>query len=93
MRRIFIKIYFLFTAGSVIRIKRFTAGCKHFTDEEVETEVRKWLRQQPKDFCAAVFDSLVKHGTGVSVLVVDMSRYKWFFTGSNITCFKFYIRL
>jgi hypothetical protein len=25
-------------------------------DEEVKTEVRKWLRQQSKDFCAAGFD-------------------------------------
>jgi hypothetical protein len=25
-----------------------------------ETEVRKWLRQQPKDFYAAGFDALVK---------------------------------
>jgi hypothetical protein len=29
-------------------------------DEEVETEVRKWLRQEPKDFYAAGFDVLVK---------------------------------
>jgi hypothetical protein len=29
-------------------------------DEEVETEVRKWLRQQSKDFYAAGFDALVK---------------------------------
>jgi hypothetical protein len=29
-------------------------------DEEVETEVRKWLRQQSKDFHAAGFDALVK---------------------------------
>jgi hypothetical protein len=29
-------------------------------DEEVETEVRKWLRQQSKDFFAAGFDALVK---------------------------------
>jgi hypothetical protein len=28
-------------------------------DEEVETEVRKWLRQHSKDFCAAGFDALV----------------------------------
>jgi hypothetical protein len=27
--------------------------------EEVETEVWKWLRQQPKDFYAAGFDALV----------------------------------
>jgi hypothetical protein len=29
-------------------------------DEEVETEVRKWLRQQSKDFYSAGFDALVK---------------------------------
>jgi hypothetical protein len=29
-------------------------------DEEVETEVWKWLRQQSKDFCATGFDALVK---------------------------------
>jgi hypothetical protein len=29
-------------------------------DIEVETEVRKWLRQQSKDFYAAGFDALVK---------------------------------
>jgi hypothetical protein len=29
-------------------------------DKEIETEVQKWLRQQPKDFYAAGFDTLVK---------------------------------
>jgi hypothetical protein len=29
-------------------------------DEEVETEVRKWLRQQSNDFYAAGFDALLK---------------------------------
>jgi hypothetical protein len=29
-------------------------------DEEVETKVRKWLRQQSKDVYAAGFDALVK---------------------------------
>jgi hypothetical protein len=34
---------------------------KHFAyDEEVETKVRKWLRQQSKDFYAAGFNALVK---------------------------------
>jgi hypothetical protein len=32
--------------------------------EEVETEVRKWLRQPSKDFYAAGFDALVKRGGG-----------------------------
>jgi hypothetical protein len=36
-------------------------GGKSFTvDEEVETEVRKWLRQQSEEFYAAIFDALVK---------------------------------
>jgi hypothetical protein len=47
MQRIFIKKYFLFILGSVCCIKRFHLGGKLFTDdEEVETEARKWLRQQ-----------------------------------------------
>jgi hypothetical protein len=34
---------------------------KRFTDDkEVETEVRKWLRQQSKDFYVAGFDAIVK---------------------------------
>jgi hypothetical protein len=61
VQRIFIKKCFLFTVGSVCRVKHFTTGCKSFTDEEeVETEVRKWLRQQSKDFYAVGFDALVK---------------------------------
>jgi hypothetical protein len=36
-------------------------GGKRFADdEEVETEVRKWLRQQSKDFYAAGFHALKK---------------------------------
>jgi hypothetical protein len=31
--------------------KRLGGRC--FADEEVETEVQRWLRQQSKDFCAA----------------------------------------
>jgi hypothetical protein len=29
-------------------------------DEEVETQVRKWLRHESKDFFAASFEALVK---------------------------------
>jgi hypothetical protein len=29
-------------------------------DEEIETEVQKWLRQQTKDLYAAGFDALAK---------------------------------
>jgi hypothetical protein len=50
MQRIVINKCFLFIVGSVCRLKRFTPcqlGGKRFADdEEVETEVRKWLRQQ-----------------------------------------------
>jgi hypothetical protein len=46
---------------SVSHVKRFHLGGKRFTDdEEVETEVRMWLKQQSKDFYAAGFDTLVK---------------------------------
>jgi hypothetical protein len=55
------KIYSLFTLGSVCRVNRFSLGGKRFADvEEVETEVQKWLRQQSKDFFVAGFDALVK---------------------------------
>jgi hypothetical protein len=47
MQRIFTKKCFLFTVGIVCRVKRFYLGGKRFADdEEVETEVRKWLRRQ-----------------------------------------------
>jgi hypothetical protein len=45
---------FVAYSGSQLGGKRFA------DDEEVETEVRKWLRQQSKDFCAAGFDALAK---------------------------------
>jgi hypothetical protein len=35
-------------------------GTRFADDEEAETEVRTWLRQQSKDFYAAGFDTLVK---------------------------------
>jgi hypothetical protein len=60
MQGMFMKKCVLFMLGSVCRVKRFHLGGKHFADEEVETEVRKWLRQQSKHFCAAGFDALVK---------------------------------
>jgi hypothetical protein len=44
MQKIFIKKYFLFTVGSVYRVKQFTQlGGKSFDDDEVEMEIRKWL--------------------------------------------------
>jgi hypothetical protein len=93
IQKIFIKKYFVFMIGTVCRVKRFSLGVKRFADEEeVEMEVRKWLRKQSKDFYATDFDALVKDRTGVSVSVEDMSRNKCF-PVSNITCFAFYIHL
>jgi hypothetical protein len=54
--------------GSVYRLNLFRissrnchlVGKRFADDEEVATEVRKWLRQQSKDFCTAGFDALVK---------------------------------
>jgi hypothetical protein len=60
MQRIFIKKCFLFKAGSVCRVKRFTTESRNVANFSLVTEVWKWLRQQSKDFCAAGFDALVK---------------------------------
>jgi hypothetical protein len=50
MQSIFIKKCFLFTVGNICRVKRFNwvekRGKRFADDEEVEKEVRKWLRQQ-----------------------------------------------
>jgi hypothetical protein len=49
MQIIFMKKCFLSTVSSVCRVKRFSFGGKRFADdEEVQTEVRKWLIQQQK---------------------------------------------
>jgi hypothetical protein len=56
VQRIFIKKCFLFAVGSVRRVKRFTSG----SNEVVEMEMPKWLRQQSKDFYATGFDGLIK---------------------------------
>jgi hypothetical protein len=46
VQNIFIKKSFLFTVVSECRVKWFQLGGKCFADdEEVETEVRKWLKQ------------------------------------------------
>jgi histone-lysine N-methyltransferase SETMAR len=58
--------------------KEHLGGKRYTDDEEVETELRKWLRQQSKDFCAAGVDALVKRWDNVSMLVEDMSRNKCF---------------
>jgi hypothetical protein len=51
----------LFVVGSVCFVGRFHLGGKSFTDdEEVVTEMQKWLTQESKDFYALGFDTLVK---------------------------------
>jgi head-tail adaptor len=66
----------------------------HADDEGVKTEVRKWLRQQSKDFYAAGFDAMVKRwDICINVSGEDMSRNKCFFSSSNITWFTFHIHL
>jgi hypothetical protein len=65
MERIFIKKCFLFTVGTVCRVRRFSVDDKRFADdEEFETKVRKWLRQQ---------------SNALSMLMEDMSRGICFF--------------
>jgi hypothetical protein len=66
------------------------SGGKRFADdEEVETEERKWPRQQSKDFCAAGFDALVKRWNKSIIGGGYVEKYM-FFPGSNITCSTFY---
>jgi hypothetical protein len=93
MQRIFIKKCFLFAVSSVFRVERFAALVANISmmTKEVEIWVRKWLRQQSKDFYAAGFNALVKRWE-ICVLVEDTSRNN-FFSGSNITCFMFYVHL
>jgi hypothetical protein len=51
--------------GSVCRVKRFANGSRNSLKDVRKSQmlpgqIRKWLRQQSKDFCAAGFDALVK---------------------------------
>jgi hypothetical protein len=100
MQRIFIKKYFLFTVGRVSHVKQFTYGSRNSLknvqkSQMMPEQVRKWLRQQSKDFCAAGFDALVKRwGKCIYVGGGYVEKYVYmFFPGSNIICFTFYIHL
>jgi hypothetical protein len=51
--------------GTVCRVNRFTTGSRNSLkdvrkSQMMPDQVRKWLRQQSKDFCAAGFDALVE---------------------------------
>jgi hypothetical protein len=61
-----------------VPLKNHLCGKCFADDEEVETEGRKWLRQQSKDFYAAGSDALANRWTRVSMLVEDMSRNECF---------------
>jgi hypothetical protein len=79
--KIFIKKCLLFIVGSVCRVKRPTAGSRNSLKEVQKSQmmldqVRKWLRQQSKDFCAADFDALVKRWDKCVNVGGDMSRNK-----------------
>jgi hypothetical protein len=73
------------------RVKKFPQGRLKVTDDE--TEVRNWLRQQSRTSMMRVLMHWQRDGTGVSMLLEDMLRNKYFFPGSNITCFAFYSHL
>jgi hypothetical protein len=65
MQSIFVKECFMFTVGSVCRVKRYTTRSRNSLknvpkSQMIPDQVRKWLRQQTKDFSAAGFDALVK---------------------------------
>jgi hypothetical protein len=100
MRSLFINTCFLFKVGSVCRVKQFTtwSGSCHLAGkhvahaEEVETCVRKWLRQQSKRFPCCGFR---RTGKIMGKVYHCWWRYveKCFFPGSNITRFTFHIHL
>jgi hypothetical protein len=96
MQRIFIKKRFLFTVGSVCRVKRFTVGSmnslKDFRKSQIiRDQVRKWLRQQSKDFGSRRTGKAMGHVYQCWWRVCR--EINVFFPSSNITCFTFYIHL
>jgi hypothetical protein len=64
MQGIFIKNFFLFTVGSICRVKRFTTGSRNSLEDVRKSQMmpdqlRKLLTQQSKDFHAGGFEALV----------------------------------
>jgi hypothetical protein len=47
-------------ASIEFHLKNYLGGKRFADDDEVETDVRKWLRQQFKDLYAVGFDALIK---------------------------------
>jgi hypothetical protein len=71
-------------------VEKFSQGRSKITNDEME--VRKWLRQQSKDFCAEGFDALIRDEICVSMLVGDISR-NLFFDVLISYCEVFYLHL
>jgi hypothetical protein len=85
----------MFPVESVCRVKRFSLGGKRFAnDEEVETELRKWLRQESKDLLdAADFDALVmRWDKCINVGGGYIEKYMFFQVRISLA-FKFYLNL
>jgi hypothetical protein len=87
---IFTYKYFLFTEGSVCRVKQFTIGGekrgKRFADdEEVEMELRKWLRQN-LNLCCGFRRTDKEVGQVYQCWWRICQVINVFFSGSNITC-------
>jgi hypothetical protein len=65
MQRIFIRKCILLTVGSVCGAKRFIIDSRNSLkdirkSQMTPDQIRKWLRQQSKVFCAAGFEAVVK---------------------------------
>jgi hypothetical protein len=105
MQRIFINKCFLFTAGSVCRVKRFTTRSRNSLKDVRKSQLmsdqpRKWLRQQSKDFHS--MHHVVCHSKKNINWTVNTTnywnqdeldtQYQQSFTGAdvNATCFDFF---
>jgi hypothetical protein len=94
MQSMFINKCFLFMVGSVCHVNRYTNGLRNsLKEEEIETEVHKWPRQQSKYLCTVGFDALVKRWDKCTIVGRGYVEKYMFFPGLNILCFKFYIHL
>jgi hypothetical protein len=84
VQRIFIKKCFLFTVGSVCRVKWFTTGSSNSLKDTqkpqvMPDQVQKQLREWSKGFYAAGFNA--------STLAEDMSRnFTFYILYSFVTC-------
>jgi hypothetical protein len=85
---------FLFTVEVFFALSFLQLSGKRFADDEVETNVRNWVRQQSKDFYATSFDALIKRWE--KHIKVDggyMKKYMFLPPVSNNIYFTFYIHL